>query len=321
VTTRRSIIAGLACSPLALATAARAQSDLPLIRVGAGLDDETTALLYAAQSGMFRRAGLNVDVQRFNSGSVITAAVAGGSLDAGKVNTMSAITAYARGIPMKLIAPAGGWNSDAPIRGIVVAENAPIHLATDFKGATIGTSSLGDIDMYASQAWIDQNGGDSKTVKFVEVSPPTMTAAIDQGRITGAVIGEPLLSSALNTKKYRIAAACNDAIAKRWEISVVVARADWIDSHRAVLETFVRVLHDASIYVGAHENVAAPMIAQFIGIDAATALNARHPIRSPYLTAAAIQPPIDTAAKYGLIPKAFSATDIISAAALKAPTR
>jgi NitT/TauT family transport system substrate-binding protein len=321
MTTRSAFLAGLAYSCGMLSGPSPARADTPLIRIGAGLDDESTALIYAAQTGMFQRAGLNVQVQRFNSGSVIVAAVAGGAIEVGKVNTMAAITAYARGLPMKLIAPAGGWNSEAPIRGIIVATNSRVHAASDLNGATIGISSLGDIDMYSAQAWMDQNGGDSKTVKFVEIPQPAVAVAIDQGRITGGFVGEPLLSTALDTKKYRLAAACNDAIGKRWEIAVVTAREDWIESTGASVERFVRVIHDANVYVGAHESAAAPLIMQFLGIDPTAARNAKHPIRSPYLTAAAIQPPIDMAARYNLIPKPFPATDIISSVALRPPAR
>jgi NitT/TauT family transport system substrate-binding protein len=126
---------------------------------------------------------------------------------------------------------------------------------------------------------------------------------------------------ALDTKKYRLAAACNDAIGRRWEVAVVVAREDWIESNRPYVEKFVRVIHDANIYVGAHESEAAPLIKQFLGVDSAATQDAKHPIRSPYLTAAAIQPPIDMAARYNLIPKPFSASDIISTVALRPPAR
>src|SRR5579863_1039614 len=55
---------------------ARAQT-LTTVRVGAGLDDGLTPLLYALHVGMFKKAGLDVQLQSSSNGAVLAAAVAG----------------------------------------------------------------------------------------------------------------------------------------------------------------------------------------------------------------------------------------------------
>ena len=40
-------------------------------------------VLWAQHSGMFAKAGLTVDIQKFTAGSAVTAAVVGGALDVG----------------------------------------------------------------------------------------------------------------------------------------------------------------------------------------------------------------------------------------------
>jgi hypothetical protein len=81
------------------------------------------------------------------------------------------------------------------------------------------------------------------------------------------------------------------------------------------------VVHEANVYVAAHEAEAAPLIADFIGLDASQLKRLTHPTRTAYLVPSAIQPPIDIAAKYKAIPKSFPAADMISPVALRPPGR
>ncbi len=47
---------------------------------------------------------------------------------------------------------------------------------------------------------------------------------------------------------------------------------------------FVHVVHDANVYVAAHESERlVPLIVQFIGLDPATVTHMVHPTRSPWL--------------------------------------
>lgn len=265
---------------------------------------------------------LEVQYRRPLHGPAQRAAVVGGSLEAGKVGSMAAISAHARGLPFKAIAPVSGWNSETPIRGVVVAVSAPLRSAKDFSGKVIAVSSLGDLDTLATEAWIDRNRGDPKSVKFVELSPTAIPAAIDQGRVDGGVLGdlgEPLLSAATETKKYRLAIPSDDAIGKHWDLAVVVAGDDWTSKNRALVERFIRVIHDANVHVAADESKAAPLIAKFIGLDPSQATQISHPVRVPYLTPDGLQPPIDAAAKYNLIPQVFPASEMISPIVLKPP--
>jgi ABC-type nitrate/sulfonate/bicarbonate transport system substrate-binding protein len=96
--TRRAVLAGIGAS-LATPAAARAQAaaDLITLRLASSPADDTMPVIYAQQSGAFRRAGLDVQLTRATSGSAVAAAVAGGSLDIGKSSTVS-IVIVSRGV-------------------------------------------------------------------------------------------------------------------------------------------------------------------------------------------------------------------------------
>ena len=55
--------------------------------------------------------------------------------------------------------------------------NSTVQSGKDLNGKTIAVIALNGITHIAARAWIDQNGGDSATAKFIEVPPPAMPAA------------------------------------------------------------------------------------------------------------------------------------------------
>lgn len=295
--------------------------DTTVIRVGAALDDETTPLVYGWKSGFFASRGLNVEIQRFNSGSAVAAAVAGGSLEMGKAGTIAILQAHVRGLPFTMIAPVSYYRNERPACGLIVPTGAPMRVARDFTGKTLSVSSIGDLFQLTMAAWLEENGVDKDSVKYVEIPPPVVTAAIDQNRIDAGLVCEPILHTAIGTGRYRMAAPTYSAIGVHWQTAAIFAKTDWIDAHRELVEKFVHAIHDVNTYVNAHEDVAAPYIVQFIGLDPGTVKNEVHPGRALYLIPDQFQSLIDVAAKYKAIARAFPAQELISPYALKPGAR
>ena len=289
----------------------------PLIRVGAALDDQSTPLLYAAHAGIFKKYGLNVEIDKLGSGSVVAAAVAGGSLEIGKSSTYAFVLAFAKGLPFTLIAPIAYYRDEAPDGALLVAAKSTFKSARDLSGKTLGVTTLQDFNMLATLAWIDQNGGDSTQVKFVEIPPPAIAAALEAGRIDAAPVFEPVYTGAVSSGKARVAAYPYGSIAKRYSGAVLFANTKWVADHRELVDRFNHAILEADQYVAAHENEAIPLIAEFVGIDPALLLKMHHPGRATSIDASDIQPLIDLAAKYKIIPKAFPAQQTICECALR----
>lgn len=308
------------CAALLFATGALAQTgpaSTVTLRIGASPDDGTTPLLYARSAGLFQRAGLSIDLQKFTSGSAIAAAVAGGSLDIGRANTFSLVTAVSKGIPFVAIAPVESYRSETPTLALLVAASSTLQMPRDFIGKTIAVSSLGDLYSIAIRTWLDKNGVDPASVHLVELPQTALLAALDQGRIDGAGATEPLIQSALSTHRYRILGKVFDAIAPRFLIACFFANTAWVDSHRDLVERFIRVVRAADVYLSAHENESPALLAPFMQIDPATLAGIPHPFRPAYLEPSDLQPVIDVLAGNQLIPKTFPARSMISPLALE----
>jgi NitT/TauT family transport system substrate-binding protein len=245
------------------------------------------------------------------NGAAVAAAVAGGALDLGKGSALTPVLAYARGIPFTAVANLGNYTSDAPNIAMLVRRDSPLSGPKDLAGKTIGMIGLQDQNAIAIDTWLEQNGVDLSSVKFVEVGNAAGLGALQSGRVDAVMAQEPALSSDLASGATRVFGYPGNALGKRYSIGILFGTSAWVAAHRDVVDKIDRALRDAAIYVAAHENETKPLAAQFAGIDPATLQNFRPPERALTLGPSDLQSTIDGAAKYKLIPKAFPARDLI----------
>jgi len=309
----------IAAATLAAPRIVRAQGLLPL-RLAMVANDTSTPALYAARAGLFRRAGLDVDFEVTRSGAAATAAVAGGAVQLGFSSLVTLIEAHARGIPFTLIAPGGLYTSDVPYAVFIVRKDASYKTAADFNGKTIAVQALKDLNNVAMMAWMDQNGGDWRSVKFVELPLGAMPPAIEEGRVDGANSGEPYLTTALADGKIRGFTQIFDAIAKRFLIAAYFTTEEWAARNREVVTRFAQAIRDASLFCNGHHLETVAMVSTFSGIDQAIVARMARVLFPDYLIGRDIQPLIDLAAKYQTIDRRFDAQELVSSAALK-PSR
>jgi len=269
-------------------------------------------VLYGVQAGLFKKAGLDVQVQSVSSGSAAAAAVAGGALDIGKSSLISLISAHVRSIPFSLVAPSGLYTSAAPVAALVVPKTSGIKNGADFAGKTISASSLQDLMAVATQAWIDGHGGSATAVRILELPSSAVPAALDEGRIDGATVVYPALAEALDGGKVKVLGYSFSAIAERFLIAAFFCTNDYIAKNADVIRRYNAALHEAIVYTNAHHAETLPMIANFSKIPEATLAKMTRSTSATGLVPAEIQPLIDAAAKYKVIAQGFPAQELIA---------
>jgi NitT/TauT family transport system substrate-binding protein len=289
------------------------------LRIVGTPDDDLIGVIWGVQSGIFPRLGLEVEFTRGNSGSAVIAALLGGSLEIGKSSTLGLITAHAKGIPVVIESPAAIHDGSAPTTAaLVVAKNSPFRTARDLNGSTIAVPALNDLFTIINCSWIDQNGGDSRTVKFLELPSPAAADAIAAGRVAAATLAEPILSSAVTSGKVRIFAHSLDAIARRFIATSYFTTAEYAAKNADVMARFRKGLAQSLAYAIAHRSEMFPYVAKYTGIDVAeVATMPQTVLGTPaQLDPRLLQPMIDAAVKYKVIPATFPAKDMIDPAAL-----
>lgn len=312
--TRRTFVAS-AAGALAFAPAVlRAQETT--LKIGALVIDTTAEPFYAQELGLWQKVGLNVDIQTFPSGGATAAAVIGGAVDVGIIDAVSMASAHARGVPISYIAPAALHTAANPAYAVIVANDSPIRTAKDFAGKTVAVNGLKNILQIPLEGWIDNNGGDAKSVKFIEVPFPQMAPSIESRQIDAASTSEPFITSAVQSGKFRMIPVTQNGIAPTFAFSGWCVTNDWASKHADVVLKYVAVMAQTAKWANANRASSAPILVKVSKMPEALVSKL---IRCQYgerLEARYFQPVFDAAAKYGLIEKSFPAKDVFHPAAL-----
>jgi NitT/TauT family transport system substrate-binding protein len=194
---------------------------------------------------------------------------------------------------------------------LVVAPESPVRAAHDLNGKTISVPALNDSNTLATMSWLDQNGGDAHSVQFLEVPASAAVAALAQGRIAAATLVRPFLSQALAAGTVRVVANVFAAIAREYLQTAWFTTAAYAAAHRDAIERFARVASTAGVYANSHHDETAVALAAFSGVDLGTITEADRGIYAGGLDARQVQPLIDAAARYAMIPRRFDAAEML----------
>jgi NitT/TauT family transport system substrate-binding protein len=292
------------------AASAQSAPKLTTIHVGVIPSEVAGEVFYGVDLGLFKKAGLDVEIDMFNNGSAIAAAVASGALDLGLSDMMSVINAHSHGLPFVYAAPGLLTTLRAPTLGLLVPSGSPIRDGKDFDGKSMAVSGLKNIAQIAASAWIDANGGDSKTVKFVEVPFPSIAGALAQGTIDTSVANEPWMT--LNVEAgNRLIFMEKGALAPSFLLSGWVTTRDWAQMNPDSLAKFVGAIHDIAVWANANESATAPILSKYTKSPIAVIAHMHRGRFAEAFDPGYVQPVIDAAAKYGVISAGFPASAII----------
>jgi NitT/TauT family transport system substrate-binding protein len=302
----------LALGAAALAVPSRsAAADLTPVKMAGVPEDSATTVLYGIQSGLFKPYGLDVDMQPQHNGPSVMSGVVGSSYQFGKSSTPPLIAAFSKGLPFTIIMPAGVYDSRAPIAGLLVKSDSTVKKAADLNGKTIAVGALNDIHSLAVLAWMDKNGGDITSIKFVEIPIGEIPVAIEQGRVVAGSVNEPVFSAALGNDKLRSVAHHFDGIAPRFMYTAWFTTKTYAAANPAVVKNVSAALKKAAVYVNAHHAQTADLIAKFTSLEPAQVSKMTRVEQGTTLDPKLVQPVIDTMVRYKTLAQPIEARDIM----------
>jgi NitT/TauT family transport system substrate-binding protein len=311
VSRNRLLVAGVAaCSALvAGGVRTRAAAQSTTLHLGVSPFEAHADAYYAQDLGLFKRAGLDVDIQQFNGGATVIAAIVGGSLQIGAGSPLPVASARLRGVHILLVAPGYIYEStgSSPIDALAVAANSPFHTGRDLDGKTVAVAGIKSVAQIVAYAWIDRNGGDSSTVKVVELPQNAMADAVADGRVDAAEIGDPALTAGIDAGKVRIIGKAYDAVAKRLFASTWFSTDEWADRNPDVIHRFTAAINDASAWAVKNPEAAATTLQKYMKVTFTRA----HEYHARTLDPALIQPLLDAAAHYKVLDRPMEAREII----------
>lgn len=269
--------------------------------------DDLSSVYYAIKNGLYQKAGLDVEVIPTSSGTAATTAVIAGTYELGKGSPIAAMLAHLRGLPVVAIANNTIWDWRHPFNVITVAADSPVKTGADLNGRVAACAALNDLNQLAISNWIDKNGGDSKTVKFVEIPVSVAAVALAEHRVDVGTMLEPQLTAAVDSGKVRVLTPGFNAIAGRFCIGLFFTTSDWAAKHGDPLKKWVRVTCEAGAYANVHRAETAPMMSDVTKIPLPLLQKMARAECGTFATSdpALLQPLIEVAAKYKQIPRDF----------------
>jgi NitT/TauT family transport system substrate-binding protein len=220
------------------------------------------------EKGFFADEGLDLDVRIAQGGAAAVPQVLGGDVQIGFSNTPSLFSAAAEGLPVEIVAPAGGSprarteKEDTDQGAVMVKEDSSIRAYADLAGKTVAVNTLGNVLDVTLNAALDEHGVDPDRVERLEVPFPDMLAALDAGRVDAVFVTPPFETIATSGGHRAVGFPFRDVRPDLVFASYFVSR-DWAEENADVLERFLRALRRSMVYAAEHERETRAAIAEF----------------------------------------------------------
>jgi len=308
---RTTVVRGLAGIPLALATLTDARAQDKGILILGTPNDSAAEVFYAKELDLYRKAGLDsVVVQALENPGAAVAAVVGGTAAVAPLSVPGIAIARSHGIPIVIIAPTSVYRADAPTTGVIVLNESAIRRASDLNGKTIATRDLGNLAYYGTLAWLDKNGANAKSVKWIELIETQAMAAMQNGRVDAAAITEPALDDALQSGA-RMLGPCYDAIGDGFVIGVYITTEDYARQNPRLVKQISNVILQAGTWANRHHVESAKILGQYAQVTiSANATRVRY---AETIRTEDIQPVLNILTKYGVLKVPMKAADLFAA--------
>ena len=241
-------IAALACWSL---VNAQAQSPAPAnVRVATMSVTNFTPLIVARDKGFFGEENLNVTWTVIAQGAIAVEAVYGGSAEFGGSAILEPMVARGNGLDIMYAVPTSKIRPSAPDNsGLLVRTNDAIKTPKDLAGKTVSAGLVNSINYIHMQEWLQKNGVDPKSVKFLEIPIPQMPDALFQNRVDAVWAVEPFFTIMQKSGNARVLAYPYLDNVPGMDITAFVAKESWLKANADTARRFKRAIDKATLYL------------------------------------------------------------------------
>lgn len=238
----------------------------------------------AQEKGYFAEENLDITLQRLEGGADMLIQTAAGNFDVGAGGAGAALfNAIHRGLGIQIVAPLHAERKPM-VTPLVVSkaayESGDIKSVSDLRGKTVAINAFGASTEYWLNGALASGGLKYDDVEVVAIPFPEIPAALQQGGIQAAMLGEPFATFA---EREGIAIRLADDFFDGDQATVVYFNEDFANERRDVALRFMKAYLKASrdLYENYKDEENLQIIAKYTGLDLDVLQEMAAPIHSP----------------------------------------
>jgi len=200
----------------------------------------------AANEGIFKKHGLDVEMKLVPNSATTPAALMAGSLQIATPTAPNTMQAVDQGLDLVVLAGGGYYTKGMDDVAIIVRPDSPIKTAKDFEGKRVSTPGLNAFLHVLFRKWMAENGGDYKKVTFTENAFAQSIDVLRAGQVDGVLAVQPFLARAIETNTGRVVAHYISALEGETQSGWHVASRKWADANPQQVKAFKAAIAEAS---------------------------------------------------------------------------
>lgn len=259
------------------------------IRVAALPIAETGALWAAIDEGIFEKHGLNVEVVPAQGGANAIPALLSGDIQFAIGQPFGPIRADLQDLGVAIIGNyANSLAEGTDVNAVVVPAGSAITRPADLSGKTVSVNTIGAAGDLTIRKAVDDDGGDSSTIKFVEVAFPDVPAQLDAGTMDAAWAPDPFRAIVEGKGGTSIVAPYQATIPGLTVLTSITTQ-DLIDSDAELVADYAAAMEEALTFAASNEEAVRAAIATNLKISTEAAAGITLPTFTWDLSGAGIE--------------------------------
>ena len=158
------------------------------VNIGYLPTDHDAALFVANATGMFKDAGVEVELFEYNNGGDLMSAMASGELDVGYVGVPPVIYSLSKGVPVRIVAGAQNEGSG------LLSHDSSVKSISDLKGKTVATPGEASIQSVLLKYGLKKNGLSTSDIESPAMKVSSMNDALKTASIDAMLTYEPYVT-------------------------------------------------------------------------------------------------------------------------------
>ncbi len=232
--------------------------------------------MVAQKTGIFRKNGLYVTMKAVLNLATLPGAM-GQQFDIGPTTIPDVIKARVNNIDRVVVSGEQIETQKHQVVAVLAKKGSGIASPKDLVGKTVAAGTFGGNIHPATLYWLQKNGVDPSSVKFVEVAFPFQADQLAAGRVDAVEALDPFKTQMVGAGHTFVGdpvlAVANPAVNAVW-----MAQGPWARSHVDTIKAWIRSLQQARAWINTHQTQARAILVKYTGLPQSVASSVPIPV-------------------------------------------